>query len=695
VKVPFTTLLTYLAAVVIVGLIIAVVDRQLHGRAKTALRWASALIACCAIPYIVGKIALDDQKAVGVVKAMVAITAAGCVFYELHRVGQRRPVAERWKKFVGITLGVAAICLYFNAFKFGYPKYYHRWDQYHYYMGAKYFPEIGYDGLYKCSAIAQDDIGVVQREDDHGTVRSFNLRAEVRAKDKTIRNLSGDNLLMKLDDLLKKPEECKDRFTPERWEAYKNDVAFFRTQSDLKYWSDMQRDHGYNPPPVWTVAGNLLGNLSEASVPFMQFLASLDIFYLLGVFIAIYWAFGWRIFAVAAILWGTQSSAPFYWTGGAFLRQDWLFFFVMAICLARKRWFALAGASMVYAGLLRIFPGLAVIGWLTVAGIFLVRHKRMHRDHLRALLGGTVAAALLIGASMVVVGKDSFHKFYEHTIRVHDQTPLTNHMGLRVLVGHDVGFDKLSGRMKYTKAWTIAAKKMEPTVLVAVKNLDLTTTLADEQIPPDVDPFETWKFMRLHRYNVYKPVAYGLLAMTFLGFVLVLRRVKSLWVAQCLGQIWIILLSQLTCYYYSFILASAPLTRLRRDLEVWLYGFAAITQMLWILGYNDDRYTALTLVTLVLCYMLLFAFAHREGNKQRIIGGITFGGLVALVPGLIFAVMGAMNQDTSTVLIGAGVAAAGVAILVYGRMFGRGPAGGSGRPDAGNVASSGTAKAAA
>jgi hypothetical protein len=63
--------------------------------------------------------------------------AAACVFCEQHRKGQRRPVAERWKRCVGIALGDAGIVVSFNGFKFGYPRDYHRGNQSHYYMGAK------------------------------------------------------------------------------------------------------------------------------------------------------------------------------------------------------------------------------------------------------------------------------------------------------------------------------------------------------------------------------------------------------------------------------------------------------------------------------------------------------------------------------------------------------------------------------
>ena len=48
------------------------------------------------------------------------------------------------------TLGLAA---YFEWGRF--PRgYVHHWDMYHYYMGSKYFDEVGYEGLYDATAVA-------------------------------------------------------------------------------------------------------------------------------------------------------------------------------------------------------------------------------------------------------------------------------------------------------------------------------------------------------------------------------------------------------------------------------------------------------------------------------------------------------------------------------------------------------------
>jgi hypothetical protein len=599
---------------------------------------------------------------------MIAMTAAGWVFIEMYRSGQKRPVAERWSKLVLITLAVSAIVVYFQTFRFGYPKFYHRWDQYHYYMGAKYYPEIGYDGLYKCTAIAQDELGDGVELEVFGNKRKFDFRKEVRKPEKKIRNLSGDNLLVKAEDILADPDQCRSRFSPERWEAYKQDVAFFGSQCFLDgYWTQMQHDHGYNPPPVWTLAGGILANLHGPGLLFelggqqyvyAQVLGVIDVLYILGMFALIWWAFGWRIFAVAAIFWGCQSSAPAYWTLGAMLRQDWLFFFVGAVCFARKRYFALAGASMVYAALLRIFPGLAVVGWLIVAGLYIVRHKRMKPEHLRALIGGTAAAVVLMGSSMALVGFESYKKFYHHTIEVHDQTPLTNHMGLRVLVGHDI-LEGATGR---------GAQFLEQRAPNFARKLNIHYDAEDGKAsgrmqytkdPKDTDPFRVWKQMRLDRYRDYKPVAYSLIGITLAASILLLRRIKSLWVAQCLSQIWVILLSQLTCYYYSFMIIAAPLTRLRRDMEIWLFGFAGISQLVWrFLGYNDDKYTVLTLISMILCYAMMFSFGKRDVPDQRPASWLDLPGpklaaLVAGVPGAVTVAMGAMRRDWSTAAVGA------------------------------------------
>ncbi len=604
----------------------------LPAAARTLWRYLILALSIAAFGAFLQELVPTHKRAVEISKATISIIAAGCVFYEQHRKGQGRPIAERWKRLVGITLALAAITGYFNGFKFGYPPYYHRWDQYHYYMGAKYFPELGYTDLYKCGVVAQDDLGKMPWTGDHawtgkaGRTSVVDMSKEVRDPDKKVRELGGENLLIPGSVVLTKDaERCRSKFSDGRWKEYKADIAFFRVTSGKGYWTDMQKDHGFNPPPVWTIAGKIFSDINPAQVNYMQFLASLDLLYIIGMFVALWWGFGWRVFAVGAIFWGCQASAPFYWTGGAFLRQDWLFFSVLSIACMRKKHFKIAGAALVYAGLLRIFPGLVVIGTLVPTIAYALKHKKMHADHKQMLLGGTMAAAVLLGGGALITGTNSYKTFYEHTLQTHDKTPLTNHMGLRVLIGHkfiDLQTPGLRTAEEASKAAGEGASGVARTLARVKWPIKLSTGKSSGHMQwvrdnRRLDPFEMWKKMRNERYHKYRYFAYALILGSLFWFIAVVRRIKSLWIAQCLGQIFIILLSQLTCYYYSFMILGAPLIKARKQIQVGLFATAAITQIIWMNGtvygvYNDHKYTLLTYASLIWCYVMIGLFWRRS-----------------------------------------------------------------------------------
>ena len=605
------------------------VDKSVTPKVRPWVRYGAVLLTACIFFWTLTEFVSDFKRVIEVSKAAIAICAAAAVFYEAHRKGQHRPIAERWKKIVGISLALVAITLYFNGYKFGYPKYWHRWDQYHYYMGAKYFPELGYKSLYKCAVVAQDEVGRVEYHvdrpfnSDKYPRRTVDMRKEMRDPDKKVRDLPGENLLIPVTGILEHPEECRDRFTPERWEEYKQDVAFYRIVSGKGYWTDMQKDHGFNPPPVWTVAGKFFSDLKPmdaSGVQFHQFLGAIDLLYLIGMLVVLWWGFGWRVFAVGAIFWGCQSSAPFYWTGGAFLRQDWLFFTVLSVACLRKQHFKIAGASLVYAGLLRVFPGLVVVGTLVPTITHLIKHRRMHKDHLQMLIGGTLAAAVLLPLSMYMTHYEEGEPFYhpykifdEHTIETHDKTPLTNHMGLRVIIGHKF-LEFQSPITPDSEMGEGVSKYRSPVVLAKGPNSGQMEYVRDNRLQ---DPFERWKQMRNDRYEKYKLLAYAIILGTLAFFALVVHRIKKLWIAQCLGQIFIILGSQLTCYYYSFMIIAAPLIKARRQIELGLFALAAVTQIIWMQTYwNDNRYTLLTIVSLIYCYVMIGHFWRRPGTTQ-------------------------------------------------------------------------------
>ena len=318
----------------------------------------------------------------------------------------------------------------------------------------------------------------------------------------------------------------------------------------------------------------------------MQLLAGLDLIYLAGAFAMIWWAFGWRVFAVAAVFLGCQAAAPASWTAGAFLRQDWFFFLIASACLARRRWFKLAGASSSTRDS-RVFPILIGVGWLTVAVAYLIRRRRLARSHRDLLVGGLIAAAIIVPLSVWVAGPHSYREFYARTLRIHDRTPLTNHMGLPALISYALGADASPGRMALT---------------------------VDDRL---ADPLEIWKRTRAERSDRYRWLDVAVVTISGVFFIWIVRAVRRPWIAGGLGQVFIVLGAQLTSYYYSFLVLSPLLTKARRRLRAPLFAFLIpVSARLLALHRNDDRYAALTVLSLLLCYGLILDFRPRAQRSS-------------------------------------------------------------------------------
>ena len=68
-------------------------------------------------------------------------------------------------------------------------------------------------------------------------------------------------------------------------------------------------------------------------------------------------------------MFATNFPSRFYWTGGAFLRWDWLFYFVGGVCLVKKERTVLGGFFLGYSTLLRIFPLFVFSGPMLVIAV--------------------------------------------------------------------------------------------------------------------------------------------------------------------------------------------------------------------------------------------------------------------------------------------------------------------------------------
>ncbi|MEY4549147.1 MAG: hypothetical protein RL685_5342 [Pseudomonadota bacterium] len=490
------------------------------------------------------------------------LLASGLLLLEQRARRLERAVSPRLVRTLCWAFSGLAFLAYFDFFNPNtrYEPYYHRHELYHYYLGSKYFDELGYRRLYTCTAIAEVELGRGQE-----------------IKSKPLRDLSASNLLQRTDQtyVFSDPQQCKRHFSPERWQAFRNDVRWFESVSRGSYWDKMRVDHGYNPPPVWTMTGQLLSSWQPAGDHFFKALAAIDVSLQLGALLLIGWAFGVRVMALAAVFWGCNGAASFYWMGGAFLRQDWYFLFVAALCLARKRCFAAAGAALAWSALLRVFPLLLFAGPGLIMMFDTWRKRRLQPDYARFLLGAALAGALLVGVSSAVCGWQAYPDFVRH-ISVHKLTPLTNNMGLEMLLTHDYG--------------------------------DRMFFLVDERLD---DPVRLWKEAYSAHAHSRRPLQLGasLLVLGWLAWAL--RRTRLLWVGMALSVPLLPCLLSLTCYYYSFFVAPALLVLLSPALGPAYLALASASQVLlhafyWI----DDKYAAQSLLFLVFSLCLPYALSR-------------------------------------------------------------------------------------
>jgi len=533
-----------------------------------------------------------DEENLARAKLLVALLALVALFYEASREAEGNPVTLRWKKLAAASLAVLGAISYFQFFQIGYKEFYHRWEFYHYYVGSKYFRNVGYEGIYTCTAVAESELP------DGSAAPNDHPKQDIKTR--KLRDLRV-NLIVDTTEWVEHPEKCKDNFKKSdgsfdtaQWESFKKDISFFRRVMWGNYWRDSQKDHGYNPPPVWGVTGWLFANLAPASEVYCKMLSAIDVGLFSAMFGLIAWAFGWRVMCVAMVFWGTQDASPFYWTGGAFLRQDWLFYTIGSACFIRRKKYMLGSAMLTYGAMLRVFPMFFFFGWAVVAAAYIYKKLKTEKDlwsegfmagwrrmthpaHRQLGVGLVVASVVLVGASFAVHGVSSWPQFFHHTIGTHNSTALTNNMGWKTVVSHSA-----EGRMQIAKD------------------------------PRMQDPFERWKKMRTDRAEDLKLIKWGGRLVMLGMFAYACWRLKNLWVVEALGMLPAIAMVEVTCYYYSYFLFGALLSKGRRPIEFALILGGLLTELCHLnYGWFDDRFTAMSVVFVALALFMGAMYTRR------------------------------------------------------------------------------------
>jgi len=305
-----------------------------------------------------------------------------------------RPRARPLFTALLVLLGLASCLAYprFGQLR-GHGNAIHAHEQYHFFLGSKYLREIRYDGIYLATVAALDE--------DQGHAP----RADVRDL------LSFETA--PAADVLGPAQQVKARFSPERWAAFKSDVAacFSVLHAPLR---SVLSDHGNTGSPAWAAPALLFTGTLPLQHATAVFLAMLDPLLLLVLLGTTWRVFGLRAAAVAAVL-GLMPAHAYSYLGGSILRLDWLFAVGMATCMLGARRYRLAGLLLGYAISSKIFCGLIALALGAQFVGAAVRTRRLDRGHVQVvvyavlgLLGSVLLSSLAFGG--VDIWSDYAHR---------------------------------------------------------------------------------------------------------------------------------------------------------------------------------------------------------------------------------------------------------------------------------------------
>lgn len=307
------------------------------------------------------------------------------------------------------ALAVVAIIAFTNFFTFHYGSFTHFQEMFHYQLGSKYFPELGYDGLYEASVVAQ-----VESEPESPLPRR-------------IRDLK-TGVIVSSSGAIARRAEVVARFSPARWKSFVADYSYFSGPVG----PDTFLDHGYNPTPAWTFVGRLFNSWLPLNATTVSLLALLDWALVGAALVVVRRTYGGAVAATFAILLGLGYPWRYAWVGGAFLRFDWFAAVVVGVCMLKRGKFGTAGALFAYATAVRIFPALLLVGVGAVAARELLRRQNgrwivRFGGAFVGCLGACFIAGALAGRGLSAWGE------FARDIKKHHDTWSINMIGLEMV----------------------------------------------------------------------------------------------------------------------------------------------------------------------------------------------------------------------------------------------------------------------
>lgn len=462
-------------------------------------------------------------------KIMMAIAVIGCgmLYTDFGKLDDIYPKDEAYKKKYGNQAKHVNL---------------HWHEIYHYYLGAKYFRENGYQGLYESVAYAD-------HESEDPTITAVGLRS-----------LREPTFPITMEEGLRRGrEEFRPRFTDERWESFNEDLHTLKSVAG-RDWLDVGLfDAGYNPPPSWAVIGTTVANLIPISQkqPWggdmrpewyqMQVITLFDPLMLAIGIGFVTWAFGWLGAVAFIVFYCTNEPANYNWIAGSFFRYTWLAELMIGLSCLRKKHYMPAGIFMGLSAMDRIFP-FAFLGAAGLGLLFEAYRGKAYRNVFTFGISAAAAVAIIGSISVLMFGMEAWHGFFEK-ILIHKDMYFVNHIGYR---------------------------------RIAVFGPEVTNQ--NFWWEPGLNSFRAWNAKLVAKWIAIRPIHLVLWAVMIASATFASFRARAEEAALMLGGLLFFFNEIAANYYYIYfpmvfvVLLSAPYSKMR---QVIMAGYIVLWAMLW------------------------------------------------------------------------------------------------------------------
>jgi hypothetical protein len=446
-------------------------------------------------------------------------------------------------------------------------------DFYVYYVGPKYFPELGYVGLYDAHTIAD-------YEDDF---RSYRPMVPVRSLD--------DNRLVRKDSIVERKDEIVGWFTPSRWQEFKADIGVFRSDYIFdRRDSRWAQDHGYNGAPLTTaINGTLLRQPFLSTERFVQLMRWADLLLVVGAGATIACVLGAQWGLLFLIAFGANPLNDYITVGGSYLRYLNFVSLALGIVALRKGRGVTAGILFAVAAHLRIFPGLFALA-LLLSDLLRSERRRLLFERRRFYLSFAAAGLLLLAGTSLLQspGEQNIWVDFAKNTAKHGKTLSVNTLGLKYpfMYSEETNFEVMASRTESVD-W----------------RSEVAATLSQNAV-------------------AYRVAFAALMALA----ILYLRRVTDAGEALFVGLVFVFTLSQAAAYDY-MLMSLVPFMFARDQRMWWVAGLTwlvicVVTQLPAAGAATDWGYSAISVVFAIylVVTLALRAFLWRESDSPCLPG---------------------------------------------------------------------------